>query len=176
MILLKAISIIFSGLPLTALGIFILLGGPDPGNSGAGVARIIAILFLLCVCFYVLPNRVLIGSSIRIYLYSGFCLLASVLFFVLVAPKVFDLPIWGILLLNIGIICGALSLFISIYIEKKTAVLPKYIVLAVIGVSLALLFSKLLQKQSSKPVQFDTVKIENMLSTQLGFSKSALIA
>jgi len=122
LIILKAISILFAGLPLAAVGVFFLLGGPDPGGGGVGIARIIALLFLAGVCFFILPNRILIRWKFSHWVYMAFCILAVYIFLFIAKPSYFNLPNWVIMLTIAGLICGALSLFIAINENKGVSI------------------------------------------------------
>ena len=110
---LKIVSILFAGLPLMFACFFILQGGPDPGSGDIGIFGLISILFFTGVCFFILPNRIILRWHFGPKAYAAFCIFVFLICLVVAKFNVYSLPTLSILSVITGISCGALSMYIE---------------------------------------------------------------
>ena len=106
-ILLKITAIVFGTLPFVLIGLFFLLGGPDPGATTRSPLRFVGIPLFLAGAFWALPVNLLlkvktgIGNFLLLYILPGAfaCMFFIWLGFSTETPSFFPLSIFGLIVL-----------------------------------------------------------------------------
>jgi hypothetical protein len=106
-ILLKITAIVFGSLPFVLIGLFFLLGGPDPGATTRSPLKFVGIPLFLAGAFWALPVNLLlkvkasIGNFLLLYVLPGAfaCMFFVWLIFSTEAPSFFPLSLVGLFVL-----------------------------------------------------------------------------